>query len=181
MSAWMNRQIHEPFKNRDDVGSFGVYQGIWNGRRKEAWLREHIAEDVVLQCPANILCAQDVRWEFIGVLRGPARGYQKKPQWIPKADAAAVAARAQALRNATPWHVCHGNEFGDKTCIVAVKASVATEVQLLEWRKIPNGKYKDKNKRWHEPDRWQRSKKSAAQVFLNNASFDDQNRLSHFG
>ena len=57
----MNRQIHEPFKNRDDVGSFGVYQGNWNGRRKEAWLREHIAEDVVLQCPANILCAQDVR------------------------------------------------------------------------------------------------------------------------
>ena len=111
-----SRAIHTPYGSRDDVGPFGVYQGNWGGRRRAVALRHHIIEDIVQKCPAHILCAQEVDKEFIRVLQDS-------------------------------WHVVYGKEgTKDKTCIVAVKASVAAEVQLVEWRKIPDGRYKDKKK-----------------------------------
>ena len=72
-----SRVIHTPRGSREDIGSFGVYQGNWGGRRKEVSLRNHIVEDIVLKCPAHILCAQEVDQEFIRVLQDPATGYKK--------------------------------------------------------------------------------------------------------
>ena len=51
------RKISEPYKDRQDVGRFGVYQATWSGRRKQALLRDHIFNDIVVKCPTNILCA----------------------------------------------------------------------------------------------------------------------------
>ena len=149
-----SRFVHTPHGSRDDIGSFGVYQGNWGGRRKSVSLRNHIIDDIVVKNPAHILCAQEVDQEFIGVLQDPAIGATPIPKRVyrTKTDAAADVARSQNLKNAVKWHVVYGDEgegSGDKTCIIAVKESVAAEVELLEWRKIPDGRYKDKKKKWH--------------------------------
>ena len=146
-----SRTIHQPFRDRMDKGTFAVYQGNWSGRRKEQWLREHIYTDIVLECPASIVCAQEVDKDFVDVMRNPASGFSRaRGKWVPKGGAAAVAAHQEALRASTPWHVACGDEGASSagTCVIAARASVATEVQLLEWRKIPDGQYKNKNKQW---------------------------------
>ena len=145
-----SRTINEPFRTRGDVGSFAVYQGNWGGRRSLELLRDHIFSDIVLRCPANILCAQEVDKEFIQLLKNPSTSLKKSPKWVPKSEAAAVAAKREEIQNASAWHVVHGDEGGSNlgTCIVAVRASVAREIQLVEWRRIADGQYKNAKKQW---------------------------------
>ena len=145
------RKPWEEYLQRDDIGSFGVYQGNWSGWRKEKEVRAHIFQDIVLRCPGNVLMAQEVDLEFIDLLRDPAKHAGGQARWVPKSQAAAEAAKAQQLRDAPPWRVVHGDEGNGGwkgTCIIAARACVATEVQLVEWRKIPDGKYTGSPGKW---------------------------------
>ena len=72
-----SRFVHTPHGSRDDIGSFGVYQGNWGGRRKSVSLRNHIIDDIVVKNPAHILCAQEEDKEFIRALKDPASRYKK--------------------------------------------------------------------------------------------------------
>ena len=64
-----------------------------------------------------------------------------------KGTAAVVAAKAETIRQAKPWHVVKGSNDGHNSCIVAVRSTVAKGVTLLEWRKIADGTFRKDSKR----------------------------------
>ena len=138
------RQPGNPYLARNDIGTFSVYQGNWGGRSKHAETRHHIYWDIVIKSPSHIICAQEVAPEFVEVLEHP----RSRSEWKPEQPKWLTAEDARRLRMAE-WIVAQGDEGPgssrmDGTCIIAAHASMAVEVNLLEWILMRDGTYTDK-------------------------------------
>ena len=137
------RQPAKPYLARNDIGTFSVYQGNWGGRSKHAETRHHIYWDIVIKSPSHIICAQEVAPEFVEVLEHP----RSRSEWKPEQPKWLTAEEAKRLRMAE-WIVAQGDEGPgssrmDGTCIIAAHASMAVEVNLLEWILMRDGTYTD--------------------------------------
>ena len=56
----MGRRVRVPNRERDDIGSYGLYVGNWSGRRKHETMSLHIKVDLIARSPAQVLLACEV-------------------------------------------------------------------------------------------------------------------------
>ena len=143
--------MQEPYKERQDVGSWGVYVANWGGRRKEQALNNHIASDLVARSPAQIVLAQEVDPQFIRTLEDPRASAEAMAQPCSTAQASSSAAagkgklfeeRAQDL---TAWHVAAGNEgqgSDSKGLIIAAREGRCTASTIVEENKMFHREYR---------------------------------------
>lgn len=113
------RQVHEEFRNRDDVGTFGVYQGNWGGNRQNARLHNHVRTDVALNAPTHIVTAQEVDPDFARSMR----------------------TAKEEGSNQLMWHLAVLEEDEHKTCMIAARRSWAESVLVLERHVTNDGEY----------------------------------------
>ena len=80
-----NREVLEPFLERDDVGKYAVYQGNWGGHKSMVAVNEHILYDLVVNCKCQVVCAQEVDKQFIDKMHDPHSAPTKagkKKTWL---------------------------------------------------------------------------------------------------
>ena len=117
-------------------------------------VNDHIAADICVRSPAQVLMAQEVDERFIETLRNPAGSdeawswphpvnIQHTPMAVGSGDSADYEKR---YTNMAPWHVVAGKE-GDgskaSTLIIAARSSRAKSSTSVEWRKMYHREYKD--------------------------------------
>jgi hypothetical protein len=137
------RNVVNPFSDRGEVGSFGIYEGNWGGARKDKMLQARLHHDLIEDCRFSVITAQEADRTF-----------------------------AQQLSNSDVgggWMIVAGDE--DKSLLIGARSSLVKEVKLLEFHRIVDGEYKvGKNKktrqrprrtrgcwwrRWFGKNRWQ--------------------------
>ena len=115
--------------------------GNWSGRRKLQLVNDHIAADLVVRNPAQILLAQEVDNKFIETLQDPMNSSeaQSTPMEVAGQDTPAVAGMGANYRdravNFTPWHVAvDPNDDGRQAAslIVAARSSRAKASTVVE-------------------------------------------------
>jgi hypothetical protein len=125
------RRVAKPLNSRTDIGSYGLYQGNWSGRRRYLNVRQHIMHDLILRNPAQVLCAQEVDLEFFQALHSPWDYIEEKS---PDMTSAVAEARAA---NWGSWLVIRGTEGDEedekgktqsRSCLVAVRSSRAQNI-----------------------------------------------------
>lgn len=136
------RKIWNPYLERTDVGSVGIYNGNWGGRKGLLDQRRHIQEDVIYNSPAQVLILQEVDPEFKQQLAAATR----------TSHSPAVA--GQAPEQVPMWYFVHGDESmtdpNSKDVLIAVKSSVAESITRVRLSKSFDGTYKAKKKKDRE-------------------------------
>ena len=112
------RDVLNPFTNRGEVGSFGLYEANWGGARKSRQLQEQLEKDLIADSPFQVITAQEVDKAFAAKLADSNVG--------------------------GGWMVVTGDEES-KTLLIGARASLAKEVKLLEWHRLVDGEYRAKN------------------------------------
>ena len=165
------RVVQMPMRDRDDVGTWGMYCGNWGGHRKMAAARQHLFQDLISRNPAQVLVAQEVDPLFAQALSDP-RAFLDR-HWESASDEL-----TRRLANNETWHCVRGTEGdeveagggyvpshaaeGDfhytrghgalqnyvftptnsKSCVIAVRSTLASGVNVLQWTKQFDGIYK---------------------------------------
>ena len=114
------RDVLNPFTNRGEVGSFGLYEANWGGARKSRQLQEQLEKDLIADSPFQVITAQEVDKAFAAKLADSNVG--------------------------GGWMVVTGDEES-KTLLIGARASLAKEVKLLEWHRLVDGEYRVRNKK----------------------------------
>jgi hypothetical protein len=136
-------------------------------------LREHIAKDVAVTNPCQIILAQEVDAEFIQLLQSTethrhvpilAVASAGSSSSGPVAAGVSSSSSSPAVAGADSdrwmiagvtggsgdpyagWHVVRGEEEGP-TCIVAGKRSMFKSITRLEWHRTSGGAYKTKSRK----------------------------------
>ena len=161
------RRVQNPYKDREDIGSYGIYVGNWSGRRKKQVVNDHIAADLVARNPAQILLAQEVDPEFVETLLRPAESEaaNSAPHPVSEEITPTVVGNSfdQRYVNMTPWHVAvQGKDEG--SLIIAARSSRAESCWAVEKAHLFHREYKKKGKtrmvysdilvaqvKWHKP------------------------------
>ncbi|MCP4242082.1 MAG: hypothetical protein GY772_16115 [bacterium] len=126
------RSVRLPQREREDSGSFGLYNGNWGGAKRSRAVQLHIGNDL-LYGPAQIICAQEADPETCQALeRGPA----DTPTVVGTRGLEEIPAVAGDRR----WFVIRGLEAG-ATCMVAARRSVVSDLKLLHWHRHVDGDY----------------------------------------
>ena len=145
------RLVRVPYRERLDIGMYGIYVGNWSGRRRLQEVNDHIAADVVARCPAQIILAQEVDGTFVETLRDPRQSAEARSRPMASVDAPAVAGRGgldDRKEDLQPWLVAVETDARDaaKGLIVAAKASRAQASTVLEVNTLFHREYKKNRK-----------------------------------
>ena len=149
-----SRPVRFPFQDRTDVRCWAMYCGNWGGRRREQWLNEHIAADIVARCPAQVLIAQEVDEEFVRALKEPrsSREAQSTPRpaiHVRGVEQGKGVNYEERVMNLTPWHVAFGDEgegSDSPSLLIAARSSLARACRQVTWEKIYHRAYKYRKK-----------------------------------
>ena len=126
-----SRQINSPFLLREDVGVLGVLSGNWGGSSRG--LQGQVDIDL-RSAPVAVLMLQESHPELVEALgQGPSDG---APGWDPNRT------RDGGLGWETRWLCVRGPEHGN-SLLVACRATMATKITRLLWRRRADGRYKD--------------------------------------
>lgn len=145
------RLVQAPYSQREDVRGFGIYIGNWSGRRKQQIVNDHIAADLIVRNPAQVLLAQEVDERFIEALRHPAESQeaQTAPHAVVGQGTPAVAGQGRNYNdrpvNMREWHVAAGTEgtgSAATSLIVAARSTRAKSSTVVEWNKLFHREYK---------------------------------------
>ena len=114
------RDVLNPFSKRCEVGSFGLNEANWGGARR--WVSPHnqMEKDLIAEGPFQVITAQEVDKTFAVKLADSNVG--------------------------GGWMVVTGDEES-KTLLIGARASLAREVNRLEWHRLVDGEYRAKNKK----------------------------------
>ena len=137
------RKVVDAYLDRMDVGCYGIYVGSWSGRCKLQVVSDHIAADVCVRNPAQVLIAQEVDWRFIETLSNPAgseeassRPHTVNIRYSPTAVGTDNSADYEKrYANLKPWHVATGEEgWGSEatTLIIAAHSEKAKSSTMVE-------------------------------------------------
>ena len=106
-------EVGRRYRDRNDIGNFGVYLGNWGGHKTLEEVRDHILTDLISRGPASVIMACEVDEAFIAALRDPAS--EPAATWVPHAVPGeltpAVAGSGQGTNyadrnvNMAPWWV----------------------------------------------------------------------------
>ena len=147
------RIVKEPYLDRDDIGSYGVYVGNWSGRRKLQVVNNHIAADLIARNPAQVLLAQEVDRTFIDHLLDPRSSSEvrSRPMKVGGRDSPAAAGNYYEDRetNMHPWVVAvapEDNGTNSAALIVAARTTRAKASTVVELNRMFHREYKRKGK-----------------------------------
>ena len=138
------RKIKKPFQSREDVGEISILSGNFGAERSDRRKREYTRENLKAS-PATIIGLQEAEDGVAQILGSPvpvgggaaASTVVGQASDLPTAEAHAVAGQAVGCRDISErpqarFLVIMGEEFGT-TCLTAVRATMASEINRLKW------------------------------------------------
>ena len=140
------RVIEKPFQDREDVGEIGILCANFGAERADARKRQY-TRDNLKASPATIIGLQEAEDGVAQILEA-----KPPPPPLPRLlEAPAVAGQTERItevsqRPQARYLVIMGEENG-ATCLTAVRASLASEINRLQWWWRMDGTFKKGGKR----------------------------------